>query len=156
MNVNPTEAFADRLKHRVYIYGGLLIILLLYTMICIVIGLGDSRKMNNLSNAVSDIIIFGGAIYLIAKIRYYKKAISNIAKANIIYQRESSEKFQYLYDKSGGLAIRILILILLFITCTFALYNVTAFYVSFIILLLTILLKFLCYRFYSKSFDSFN
>jgi Flp pilus assembly protein TadG len=121
-----------------------------YIVICLSIGLGDSRKMTNLSDAVSDIIIFGGAIYMIYKIRYYKKMIQDKDKILHQYRVESDERNQFLRDKSGGIVVEILILILLLATCTFELFNMTAFYVSFIILIITILLKYICYKVYDK------
>lgn len=149
MNDYNSKLYADILRWRVRFYWISLIFMFVYTFICLKLGLGDSRKMTNLSDAVSDIILFGGPIYLLTRIYHYKKMLKNEKKMLLQYQAETDEKSQYLYDKSGGITIRILILVLLFMTCTFALYNITAFYVSFMTLLITISITFLSYKIYN-------
>ncbi len=62
---------------------------------------------------------------------------------------EQDERNQYLHDKSGGIILDILLVFLLFITVTTALFNMSAFYISLIILVVTFLLKVGAYLFYS-------
>ena len=61
---------------------------------------------------------------------------------------ETDERNRYLHDKSGGLVLDILLACLLFITLTASLFDMTAFYVSFAILAVALILKagaYLCY-----------
>lgn len=62
---------------------------------------------------------------------------------------EQDERNQYLHDKSGGTVLDILLVFLLFVTVTTALYNMTAFHISIAILAFAILLKVGTYAFYS-------
>ena len=62
---------------------------------------------------------------------------------------EQDERNQYLHDKSGGTVLDILLVFLMFMTVTTALYNMTAFYISISILAFTVFLKAGSYLFYS-------
>ena len=63
---------------------------------------------------------------------------------------EQDERNQYLHDKSGGIIVDILLLSLLFITVTAALFNMAAFYTAITILGLTVALKAAAYFFFSR------
>ena len=65
---------------------------------------------------------------------------------------EADERKKFLYDKSGGVVVDILLLTLLLITFTTALINMTAFNVSFAILMITIILKATSYYVYMKLY----
>lgn len=66
--------------------------------------------------------------------------------------KETDERKKFLHDKSGGVVLDILLLILLFITCTTAFINMTAFYISFTILMIAIILKAISYYVYMKLY----
>ena len=66
-------------------------------------------------------------------------------------REELDERNQYLHDKSGGVVWDILLIVLLGITVTAALFNMAAFYTSFTILGIAIVLKVSAYWIYSRK-----
>ena len=130
----------------------MVVIMLIYMFVIGELGLGDSRKMTSLAQDVSRIIFFGGLLYLIIKIRSLKKILRNENKLLERFQYELDERKQYIYNKSGGIVVDILIVILLFITCTLAMYNNNMFNTAFAILLITVVLKFIFYLILSKIY----
>lgn len=141
--------FTDKIKWRIRILWITLAAMLIYIFIVGETGGGDSRIMTDLADNVSRIIIFGGMIYIVIKIRQNKKLLNNRSLLKDQLLKEQDERNQYLHDKSGGTVLDILLIVLLFITATAALYNMAAFYVSFTILVVTILMKTGAYLFYS-------
>ena len=114
-------------------------------------GGGDSRIMTDLAASTSRIIFFGGFIYIVYRIASLKKLLKNRLLLKEQMRLEQDERNQYLHDKSGGVVIDILLVFLLFVTTTCALYNMDAFCVSFIILVVTIALKGASYMIYSRK-----
>lgn len=141
--------YTDKIKWRIRILWITLVAMLTYIFIVGMTGGGDSRIMTDLADTVSRIIIFGGIIYIVARIIHNRKLLKNRLLLKYQLLKEQDERDQYLHDKSGGTVLDILLVVLLFITATAALYNMPAFYVSFTILLVTILLKTGAYLFYS-------
>lgn len=146
------KTYTQKIIFRTRLYWILLILLLIYMVMIGEMGLGDSRMMTPLAKKMSKIIFFCSVIYVIYQIIYHKKLIKN--RQSLVEQKriETEERTQFLYDKSGGIVVNILLCILLFVTCTAALSNMVAFYVSFGILGATILLKISSYIFYSKRY----
>ena len=141
--------YTDKIKWRIRILWITLVAMLIYIFIVGETDGGDSRIMTDLANIVSRIIIFGGIIYIVVRIIHNKKILNNRLLLKEQLLREHDERNQYLHDKSGGDVLDILLIVLLFITTTSALYNMIAFYVSFSILVFAILLKAGAYLFYS-------
>lgn len=141
--------YTDKIKWRIRILWITLAAMLIYIFIVGETGGGDSRIMTDLADVISRIIIFGGIIYIVARIIHNRKLLKNRLLLKYQLLKEQDERDQYLHDKSGGTVLDILLIVLLFITATAALYNMPAFYVSFTILLVTILLKAGAYLFYS-------
>ena len=56
-----------------------LALMLVYMVVVAELGGGDSRMMTNLANMVSDIIFFGGIIFLISRIVHNKKLLKDRA-----------------------------------------------------------------------------
>lgn len=141
--------FTDKIKFRIRMLWITLMAMLVYIVIVGETGGGDSRMMTDLADNVSRIIIFGGMIYIAIRIQQNKKLLKNRMLLKDQFLKEQDERNQYLHDKSGGIILDILLVILLFTTATAALYNMAAFYVSFAILVVTIFLKTGAYLFYS-------
>ena len=141
--------YTDKIKWRIRILWITLAAMLIYIVVVGETGGGDSRIMTDMADNVSKIIIFGGIIYIVVRIVHNKKLLQNRLLLKNQLLKELDERNQYLHDKSGGAILDILLLILLFITATTALYNMIAFYVSLSILVVTILLKAGAYLFYS-------
>lgn len=146
-NLNYFQKIAFRIKASWMI----LILMLIYMVVITEIGGGDSRIMTDLANTVSDIIFFGGMIYIMAGIVHNKKLLKNRVLLEEQMRKEQDERSQFLHDKSGGITIDILLILELFITVTTALFNMPAFYTAFTILLVTLFLKAAAYVFYSHS-----
>ena len=79
-----------------------------------------------------------------------KKLLKNRMLLKEHLRMEQDERNQYLHDKSGGIIVDILLLSLLFITVTAALFNMAAFYTAITILGLTVVLKAAAYFFFSR------
>ena len=110
---------------------------------------GDSRVMTGLANTISDFMFLGGIIYTTTRIVHNKKLLKNKLLLKEQLQSEQDERNQYLHDKSGGIALDLLLIFQLFITVTTALLNMPAFYTALTLLLITLFLKAGLYLFYS-------
>lgn len=142
--------YTKKINLRIKMSYVLLVLMLIYMVIMGELG-GDSRIMTNLANFISDCIFFGGIIYIIARIAHNKKLLKNRILLKEQLQTEQDERNQYIHDKSGGLAVDLLLIMELFVTMTTALLNMPAFYTSLVILLVTLFLKAGLYFFYSAK-----
>lgn len=115
-------------------------------------GLGDSRKMSDLADIVSKIIIFGGVLFVIMKLIYYRKLLKNSSEMPLEHASKPSDREKLLYEKSGGIVFEILFYFLLVVTGTAALANEAAFRVSFLVLIVSIVLKVAAYAVYSRKY----
>ncbi len=140
--------YTQKIHLRIKISYVLLVLMLIYMVIMGELG-GDSRIMTNLANFISDCIFFGGIIYIIARIVHNKKLLKNRILLKEQLQNKQDERNQYIHDKSGGLAVDLLLIMELFVTMTTALLNMPAFYTSLVILLVTICTKICLYFFYT-------
>lgn len=152
MKNHKDRTFSEKVKIRIRSLWVVLILMLVYMIIVGEIGWGDTRFMTSMAETVSTIIFFGGLIYIIVKIIQNKKLLSHRQLLLSQSKKETDERQQFLRDKSGGIVVDILLVCLLFITCTTALLNMPAFYVSFTILSITVILKVISYTVYSRIF----
>ena len=143
--------YTDKIKWRIRISCATLAVMILYMIVVAELGGGDSRIMTDLANTASDVIFFGGFVYIIYRIHCNKKLLKNRMLLKEQMQMEQDERNQYLHDKSGGMVMDVLLIFLLFITTTAALFNMAAFYTSFMILIAAILLKITTYLVYSHK-----
>lgn len=144
-------SYTDKIKWRIRISWLILIIMLVYMVIVGEFGGGDSRIMTDLANITSRVIFFGGFIYIAYRIHRNKNLLKDRAMLKEQMQAEQDERNQYLHDKSGGVVMDLLLVVLLFITTTAALFNMPAFYASFIILAVAVFLKSAAYCVYSHK-----
>ena len=149
MKNSEKVSYTDKIKWRIRISWMILVIMLIYMFIVAETGGGDSRIMTDLANTASSVIFFGGMIYIIVRIFHNKKILKNRLLMKEQMKLEQDERNQYLHDKSGGTVLDILLVFLLFLTVTTALYNMAAFHISIAILAFTIFLKVGTYAFYS-------
>ncbi|MDO5425932.1 MAG: hypothetical protein Q4F41_19705 [Eubacteriales bacterium] len=143
-----TFTYTQKIQWRIRISWILLILMLIYMVIVGETG-GDSRIMTDLANTFSSIVFFGGILYIITRIVHNKKLLKNRLLLKEQMRMEQDERNQYLHDKSGGTVFDLLLVFLLFITVTAALYNMPAFYTSLAVLIAALLLKAGAYLFYS-------
>ncbi len=146
------KSFKEKVKLRILMLRATIILMFIYIIILAEMGFGDSRIITGLAQNVSNIIFLGGMIYILRKISYNKKLLQDKLLRLDEEIKEADERKKFLHDKSGGVVVDILLLTLLIITFTTALINMTAFNVSFAILMITIILKATSYYVYMKLY----
>lgn len=134
-------SFSQKIAWRVRLLWALLVGMLIYMVAVAELGGGDSRIMTPLADNASRLIFFGGLIYVGYRIRYNKKLLRDRLKMKAQQMKEQDERNQYLHDKSGGLVVDILLVLLLIAACTAALFDMSAFYMAYAILLAAAALK---------------
>ncbi|GFH95524.1 hypothetical protein IMSAGC003_02074 [Lachnospiraceae bacterium] len=152
MKAGSDGNYASKIKKRIALYVVLLLLIFAYIFAVGEMGLGDSRKMSDLADIVSKLIIFGGVLLVIMKLIYYRKLLKNLSKMSLELQSEPSDREKLLYEKSGGIVFEILLYFLLVVTGTAALANEVAFRVSFLVLTVSIVLKVTAYAVYSRKY----
>lgn len=141
-------SFSDKIKWRIRVLWMVLFLMFVYMVVIAEVKLGDSRVMTTLADDVSRTIFFGGMIWVIYKIVQNKKLLNNQWLLKQKMKDEKDERNQYLHDKSGGIVWDIMFVCLLFVTLTTSLSNMPAFYVSFALLCVAVILKLITYFFY--------
>jgi len=150
MKNSNNHSFSRTIKLRIRILWVIVALMLAYMVIISELGGGDSRIMTPLAESVSRIIFFGGLIFVCYRIYFNKKLLENRLLLKEKFLDEQDERNQYLHDKSGGIVVDILMILLLFCTVTTALFNMVAFYVSLSVLTATVLLKWVSYIYYNR------
>jgi len=150
MKNSNNHSFSHKIKLCSRILGVIVALMLAYMVIISELGGGDSRIMTPLAESVSRIIFFGGLIFVCYRIYFNKKLLENRLLLKEKFLDEQDERNQYLHDKSGGIVVDILMILLLFCTVTTALFNMVAFYVSLSVLTATVLLKWVSYIYYNR------
>lgn len=143
--------YRKKLLSRIRAWSILIVCMLIYMVIVGEVGGGDSRIMTPLAKNVSRIIFFGGAAYAGYRIYYYRKLLRNISLMKEKFCEEQEERTRYLHDKSGGLVVDVFLLVLLFVTCTAALFNMASFYTSLGLLVTMVFLKATAYFLISRG-----
>ena len=143
----PYEA---RIKWRIRILWMVAALMLIYMVLLVELGGGDSRMMTDFASQASRVIFFGGLAYIAWRICRNKKLLKDrpLLKAQI--RMEQDERNQSLRDKSGGIVVDILLIAMLALTFTTALFNMAAFYTSAALLIFTVLLKGMAYLIFSR------
>ena len=150
MKNSNNHSFSRTIKLRIRILWVIVALMLAYMVIISELGGGDSRIMTPLAESVSRIIFFGGLIFVCYRIYFNKKLLENRLLLKEKFLDEQDERNQYLHDKSGGIVVDILMILLLFSTVTTALFNMVAFYMSLSVLITTVLLKWVSYMYYNR------
>ena len=141
--------YAQIIRWRIRVSYALLALMLAYMVLVAEMGGGDSRKMTDLASAVSRLLFFGGVV--VSRIVHNKRLLRDRARLREQQMREQDERNQYLHDKSGGAALDILLVLLLFATVTAALFSMAAFSAVFPLLLVALAIKGGLYALYSRA-----
>ena len=144
----PYEA---RIKWRIRILWMVAALMLIYMVLLVELGGGDSRMMTDFASQASRVIFFGGLAYIAWRICRNKKLLKDRTLLKAQIRMEQDERNQSLRDKSGGIVADILLAILLFVTLTASMFDMAAFYTAFSVLAAAILLKAAAYWFYSRQ-----
>lgn len=143
-------SFTDKIRCRNRALWCTFILMIVYMVFIVEIGGGDSRIMTDLAHFISRVLFFGGLIYILLRIRNNKKLLQNKLLLKEKMLAEQDERNQYLHEKSGGLALDVLLLCMLVTTWTSALFNMAAFHASFALLLCAVVIKSSLYLLYSR------
>lgn len=143
--------YTDKIKWRIRILWIILAVMPVYMVVVVELGGGDSRVMTDLADAVSRILFFGGFLYLVSRLVHNKRLLKNRMLLKEQMLLEQDERNQYLHDKSGGLVLDVLLILLLFLTVTTALFDMAAFSVSIGILAAAVFLKVAAYLVFSRK-----
>lgn len=135
------EAYVKTLKKRLRILWLVLVCFIVYMVTITAVGGGDSRVMDGAADLVSKVIFFGGLGYVIYRISYYNYLLKINVPQMDDAALEEDEKRKYLHHKSGGTGMDVLMIFLLFSTCTAALFHMTVFYISLSLLAAAIIVK---------------
>ncbi|MBC8529758.1 hypothetical protein H8699_09990 [Christensenellaceae bacterium NSJ-44] len=133
--------YVQQIQWRIRLLWAAVALMLGYMVLVGETGGGDSRVMTGFADAASRVIFFGGLIYIFVCIHRNKRLLRDrqARRAQALERRD--ERKCYLHDKSGGRVMDILLVALLAITLTAALYDMTAFYTAAAILALAAGLK---------------
>lgn len=149
MTTSDRLSFSGKIKWRIRLLWLSLILLFIYAVVASEMGFGDQRIMTASAAAVSRIIFFGGAFYIICRIIANKKLLRDQWLMKETLKEEMDEHRRYLHDKSGGIVWNILLICLLFVTLTASLINMPAFYTAFSLLCIAVIIKSAAYLWYS-------
>ena len=145
------DSYIKKVKVRIVLLWIALILLLVYMIFVGETNGGDSRIQTDLANFVGDICFFGGLLYIAYRIWYYKGLLKSDYKLKRELLDEQDERNKYLYDKSGGIVMDILLIVLIFATMTASMYHMLLFYVLLGVLLIAIFLKIGTFLLFSKG-----
>lgn len=148
-NCKPLR-YTEIIRWRIRLGYALVVLMLAYMVIVAEMGGGDSRVMTDLANMVSGVLFFGSLLYVVSRIVHNKRLLRDRARLREQQMQEQDERNQYLHDKSGGAALDILLVLLLFATVTAALFNMAAFSAVFPLLLAGVAVKAGLYALYSR------
>ena len=144
-----TMPYSDKIRWRIRGWWMVIVLMIAYIVVVAELGGGDSRMMTDTAHSVSQIITWGGMIYAGFRIHYNRKLLGDRLRMKEQRLRETDEHNRWLHDKSGGIVMDIMLIVLLITTDTAALFNMPAFYLSLTVLLTAIVLKagiYLLYR----------
>ena len=143
-------SYSERLKRRNVWLWLLLGLMLVYMVLVGELGLGDSRVMSPLAEAVSRIIFFGGMIWVGCKIARNKRILRDAQLLRASMEQELDERNRFLYEKSGGVVWDIVFAALLFVVLTTSLTNMPAFYTALSLLAVALAAKVGAYLWHAK------
>lgn len=146
--IHYKQSFTQKIKNRIYILWLALIALLILMITIGEVGIIDSRYTTQMSEIAYKLIYFGSLVYVIYKINYNKKLLKNSQKLKEEKIRELDERTQWVYEKSGGIIVDIIILGLTLFTWSLAFIDIFAFNTSVIILFFIVLVKIASYFYY--------
>lgn len=148
------EKFEKKLRMRIRV-GWLVIIVLLAVMVIVgevdAVTLLDSRNMDRTAQNVCRIIFFGALIGQIVRIVRTKRLLRRSIDRRERQIAEEDERRIAIRQKSGALAMDVLLALLFAAVFFLAYVNMTAFYTAYWILLAALLLKGGLMLYYSKA-----
>ena len=118
--------YTQRLRWRVRLLWLAIVAMLVYMVVVAELGGGDSRKITRFADMVSDILFFGGLVWLGCRIARTKKLLKNQQLRSRQRLEEQDERNRYLHDKTGGVVLDLLLYLLVLVTDTAGLFDTAA------------------------------
>ena len=131
----------DKVRWKVRLLWLLIILMLAYMIVVSETGGGDSRLLPRKVLTFGNMAFFASLGVVIWRLVHNKRLLNDKLLMKQDATKNRDERRQYLHDKSGGLVVDVLLVCLLFMAMTAAMYNASAFYVAYAALLLTAALK---------------
>ena len=145
------NGFEKTLRLRIWRTRAVLALMVVYMIVVGETGGGDSRMQTRLAEDVSRLLFFGsGAALCVYLFRLHRLRRDRLLRKEQQI-RESDERNQMIYDKSGGWVMNAVLVMLLFATTTASMYSMPAFYACYPLLLAAALLKGGAYLYYSRK-----
>ena len=142
--------YTQRLRWRVRLLWLAIAAMLVYMVVVAELGGGDSRKITRFADMVSDLLFFGGLVWLGCRITRTKKLLKNQQLRSRQRLEEQDERNRYLHDKTGGVVLDLLLYLLVLVTVTAGLFDTAAFYTAFSVLAAAVVLKGAAWWVYSR------
>ena len=131
----------DKVRWKVRLLWLLIILMLAYMVAVGETGGGDSRLLPKKVLTFGNMAFFASLGVVIWRLVHNKRLLNDKLLMKQDAAKNRDERRQYLHDKSGGLVVDVLLVCLLFMAMTAAMYNASAFYVAYAALVLTAALK---------------
>ncbi|MGI5958757.1 MAG: hypothetical protein ACOX60_05025 [Massiliimalia sp.] len=145
-----TGSYVQKVKRRIWLLWFSVIGMTVYMILAVELGGGDSRIMTDTAVRFSK-LFFPGLAFLLWRIYYNKKLLKDREKMAREQLEQEDERNQYLHDKSGGLPMDILLVLLFLVTWTASLFHMAVFYTCLGLLAAAVLLKMGFYLYYQKG-----
>lgn len=139
-----------RIKRRVRVLWAAAVCMVVYMVIVVELGGGDSRVMTPAAVSFSK-LFFPGLAFLFWRIYANKKLLKNRRLLDQEERERQDERNRYLHDKSGGLPMDLMLGLLLLAAWTASLFHMGTFYTCLGLLAAAVLLKLGFYLFYSRG-----
>lgn len=152
MSADRKEEDDREIKKKIVIYSALLVLIIVYIFVIGITGLAKYREPSELASMTILAIIFCGILFVVIKLAYNRRLLKNTFKISMKLRTEICKRDRVLYEKSGGIVFEILFYFLMFVTGTAALIDEAAFRVSFLVLIVSTVLKVVTYIIYSSKY----
>lgn len=147
-----SKTFMDRVKFKVWVLRICLFLMIAYMLIVGESGLGDFRMMNLAGEIICKTIYFSGLMFIVIRFMYNRNLFLGRNKAMTEKRRREHERKYFLHEKSGGIVVDTILMLLLFASCITALWDIGAFYVTSGMLIVGVVMKVIVYIIYDKFY----
>ncbi|HIR47883.1 MAG TPA: hypothetical protein IAB89_09565 [Candidatus Caccousia avicola] len=152
MKASEAPAYTKTIRLRIWGCWTAIVLMTAYMIVLVELGGGDSRMMTRTADFVTDLLYFGGIIFLGVRIHANKKLLKNRLLLREQQEAERDERTHFLHDKSGGFPMDALLLVTAIVVFGTGLFNMAAFYTSFGLLCAAIVLKAGSYLYYDRKY----
>lgn len=145
-----SRPYSKTIRLRIAACWTAIVLMTVYMIVLVELGGGDSRMMTRTADLVTDLLYFGGVIFLGVRIHRNKKLLKNRLLLREQQEAERDERARFLHDKSGGLPMDVFLVLAAIAVFRTGLFNMAAFYTAFGLLCAAIALKAGTYLYYNR------